>query len=186
MPGTVDDFIQRFGSQQTMDDREAAHVFDRFASDHPDDRDFDNQEMYSASTEYLGKLPETEFQQAARNAYASASPSQQQGLVGSIMRALQGRGVDQSSLAGILGQGNSIPSRLDPDQYARLSNYARQRHPDAMQEVVREQPWFMKAMGNPVVMGVLGMVASRMISNRTRPPAAQRATRPGGLLGKLF
>ena len=184
MAGTVDDFIKRFGGQQTMDDREAAQVFDRFASTDPNDRDFDNQEMYNASTEYLGKLPEPEFEQAARNAYANASPAQQQGLVSSMMRALQGRGVDQSALGGLFGGG--VLRQMDPDQYARVANYTRQRHPDAMQEVVREQPWFMKAMGNPVVMGVLGMVASRMISNRMRPPTPQRSSRPGGLLGKLF
>ena len=55
---------------------------------------------------------------------------------------------------------------MSPDQYAHLANFARRNHPEAMQEVVREQPWFVKAMGNPVVMGALGMVASRMIRNR--------------------
>jgi hypothetical protein len=176
MPGNVDDFMKRFGSSQTMDDREAAHFYDRFASDHPDDRDFDQHEMSSGATEYLGKLPENEFQQAAQNAYASASPVQQQGLVGSMMRALQNRG-GGGGLAGLFGGG--VPSQMTPDQYARAASYVRQRHPDAMQEVVREQPWMVKAMGNPIVMGALGMVASRMIKNRMSPPTQRR----GGLFG---
>jgi hypothetical protein len=175
MSGTVDDFIQRFGGQSTMDDREAAQYFDRFASDHPQDRDFDNHAMYSGATEYLGRLPEPEFHQAAEQAYSSASPVQQQGLVGSLMRALQGRGVDAGGLGGLFG--GRVPERLDSRQYAQLANYARQRHPDAMQDVVREQPWLVKAMGNPVLMGALGMVASRMIRNRASPPSQPRAGR---------
>src|SRR5687768_10739086 len=159
MPGTVDDFIKRFGSQQTMDDREASQYYDRFASEHPDDRDFDNQEMYSGATEYLGKLPEPDFQQAAQKAYASASPTQQQGLMASLMRALQNRGGGGGGLAGLFG--GNVPSQMSPDQYARAAGYVRQRHPEAMQDVVREQPWLMKAMGNPILMGALGMVASR-------------------------
>jgi hypothetical protein len=177
MPGTVDDFIQRFGSQQTMDDREAAQYYDRFASDHPNDREFDNQTMYSGATEYLGKLPDHEFQQAAQNAYASATPTQQQGLMGSLMRALQNRGAGTGALAGLFGGG--VPSQMSPDQYARAASYVRQRHPEAMEDVVREQPWLVKAMGNPILMGALGMVASRMIRGRMSPPQQRR----GGLFG---
>jgi hypothetical protein len=176
---TVDDFIQRFSGNKTMDDREAASFLDRFASNDPNDRDFDNDTLYSSTTEYLGELPEPEFQQAAQNAYASAPPEQQQGLVGTLMRALQSRGVSPNSLGGLFGHSGNPPSHLDPTQYAQLANFARRQHPDAMREVVREQPWFVKAMGNPVVMGALGMVASRMIRNRTRPPTQQR----GGLFG---
>src|SRR4051812_48065728 len=110
MPGTVDDFIQRFGGQNTMDEREAAQHFDRFASHHPDDRDYDNHAMYSGASEYLGKSPENEFQQASQNAYAQATPDQQQGLVGSLMRALAGRGT-AGGLASLFG-GGSVPSRL--------------------------------------------------------------------------
>ena len=92
MAGTVDDFIKRFGGQDTMDDREASQYLERFASTRPEDRDFDNDTMYSGATEYLGKLPENEFQQAAQNAYATATPAQQQGLMGSLMRAPEPRG----------------------------------------------------------------------------------------------
>jgi hypothetical protein len=184
---TVDDFIKRFGGQQTMDDREAAQFLDRFASADPNDRDFDNQAMYSGATEYLGKLPDNEFQNATQNAYASASPVQQQGLVGSLLRALQGRGESTNNLGSLLGQtGGGLPAQLNPQQYAQLANYTRQRHPDALQDVVKEQPWLVKAMGNPILMGTLGMVASRMIKNRTSPPSQQRRTGGGGILGKLF
>lgn len=176
---TVDDFIKRFGGQQTMDDREASQFLDRFASDDPNDRDFDNNEMYSGASEYLGKLPESDFQQAAQNAYASASPAQQQGLVGSLMNAVQGRGGALGALAGLFG--GQVPSQMSPDQYARAANLVRQQDPEAMKSVVREQPWFVKAMGNPVVMGALGVVASRMMKGRMSPPTPKRG---GGFFGR--
>jgi hypothetical protein len=31
---------------------------------------------------------------------------------------------------------------------------------------VRSQPWFVKAMGNPIVMGALGMIAAKMLGRR--------------------
>jgi hypothetical protein len=52
---------------------------------------------------------------------------------------------------------------MGPDAYARVANYARQQHPDVMEEQVRSQPWFVKAMGNPIVMGALGVIASKML-----------------------
>lgn len=189
MPATVDDFIQRFGNKESMDDQDASHYLDRFASTAPQDSEFDHHALSSASAEYLGRLPEPEFQQAAQNAYASASPVQQQGLMGSLSRALQGRGVDLSS---IFGQGNGASRQMTPDQYAQAANYARQQHPEALKEVVREQPWLIKAMGNPIVMGALGMVASRMIKNHSQSSQAasidqgQPAHSSGGLLGRLF
>jgi hypothetical protein len=34
------------------------------------------------------------------------------------------------------------------------------------EEQVRAQPWFVKAMGNPIVMGALGMFAAKMLGRR--------------------
>lgn len=191
MPGTVDDFIQRFSGSKTMDDQQASHYVDRFVSSDPQDQEYDQRELASGASEYLGKLPDNEFQQAAQGAYANASPTQQQGLMGSLMNALQGRGANLgglAGLAGLLGKGRSNTTHVDPSQYAQLANLARQQHPEAMQEVVRENPWFIKAMGNPVVMGALGMVASRMIKKRTQqtPRSSSSSNREEGLLGKLF
>jgi len=44
-----------------------------------------------------------------------------------------------------------------------VANYARRQHPDVMEEQVRSQPWFVKAMGNPMVMGALGVIASKLL-----------------------
>ena len=162
MPGTVDDFMRRFGGG-AIDDREAEHYYDRFASTHPDDHEFDTDAMAQSTIEYLGQLPDEHFEQAAHSAFAQAPPAQRQGWLSSLLGALQGRGVDLGGLQSQLGLPSLNPNHMRPDEYARIANYARQQHPDVMEEQVRSQPWFVKAMGNPIVMGALGVIASKML-----------------------
>ena len=45
-------------------------------------------------------------------------------------------------------------------------NYTRSEHPEVLQKTVEEKPWFVKAMGNPVIMGVLAMAATKLISGQ--------------------
>ena len=168
-----------------MDEQEAAHVIDRFASDHPDDQQFDVNHMANGATEYLGKLPPQQFQQAAQQAYASAPANQQQSLASTLLSALQGRGVSSSFLGSLLGQ-PSVPSQISSNQYAQLADYARQQHPEAMQQVVRDQPWFLKAMGHPVLMGALAMVASKMMRSRMQQGASSANSKADGLLRRLL
>ncbi|HKQ39187.1 MAG TPA: hypothetical protein VJ063_14010 [Verrucomicrobiae bacterium] len=162
MPGTVNDFMERFAGAGSMDDREASHYYDRFASTHPDDRDFDNNTMSEGATQYLGQLPDHEFERAASTAFSRTPPQQQRGLLGTLLGGLQNRGVDLGSL----GVGSSDPNAMGPNEYARLASYARRNHPDLIRDQVREQPGLLKAMGNPIVMGALGMVAAHMMRKR--------------------
>jgi hypothetical protein len=54
---------------------------------------------------------------------------------------------------------------MNADDYARVAGYACREHPDAMQEIFREQPEFIKALGTPIVNGALGMTATRMLKH---------------------
>ena len=100
---------------------------------------------------------------AAHQAFTQAPPAQRQGLLGSVLSALQGRGVDLGGLQNQLGLPSLSPTQMGPEEYARIANYARRQHPDVMEEQVRSQPWFVKAMGNPIVMGALGVIASKLL-----------------------
>ena len=170
MPGTVDDFMSRFGGNQTVDDREAAQYHDRFVSTKPDDRDFDNQTYHQSATEYLGKLPDDEFNQAARGAVAQAPPQERQGLLRGLLGALSGgaSGGGLGGLASMLGLGSTDPNKMSEEDAARVMNYARREQPAALQKVVEEKPWFVKAMGNPVVLGALTMAAAKLLQNQRR------------------
>ena len=165
MPGTVDDFMNRFGGSGTIDDSEAQQLHDRFVSTNPDDSAFDNQTYHQSATEYLGKLPDDQFQDAARNAYNQAAPQDRQGLLGGLLGAL---GASQGDLASKLGLASSDPSKMSADDAARLMNYARTEQPETLKKTVEEKPWFLKAMGNPVIMGVLAVAAAKMIGSQKR------------------
>lgn len=166
MPGTVNDFIQRFSGAGSIDDREASQYYDRFASTHANDREFDNDTMYQGATEYLGQLPDQQFAHAATSAFVQAPPDQRRSLFSSLLGALQGRGEDPRGIQQRLGLSNLNPDSIAPDDYARLASYARRNHPEAIRDHVREQPGLLKAMGNPILMGALGMVAAHMMRKR--------------------
>lgn len=178
MAGNVDDFMRRFGGEGTLDDREAAKYHDRFVSTHDDDRDFDNKTYHEGATEYLGKLPDNEFRTAARNAVSQAPPQEREGLLGAILGALGGSTAGGggaaaglgglSGLAKILGLGSTDPRQMDDDDAAKLMDYARKERPEVLRQTVEEKPWFVKAMGNPIVMGVLTMAAAKLLRNRQR------------------
>jgi hypothetical protein len=165
---SVDDFIQRFGGAATMDDREAEQYYDRFASRDERDRDYDNDALYDGATQHLGRLPEDQFQQVTQQAYNHAPPQQRAGLVQTLLGALQGRGMNPGSLGSQIGVGSLDPNSMSGNDFARLANFTRRNHPDVMRETVQQQPWLVKAMGNPILMGALGLVAANMIRKRTR------------------
>ena len=196
MPGTVDDFMKRFGGGGTLDDREAQQYHDRFVSTDENDRDFDNQTYQEGATEYLGKLPDDQFQQAARNAVAQAPPQEREDLLGGLLGALgslggarggAGAGSQSGGLGGVgdllgglagagglagiakmLGLGSTDPKQMSEDDAAKLMNYARKQNPEVLRQAVQEKPWFVKAMGNPIVMGALTVAAAKMLNNMKR------------------
>ncbi len=174
MPGTVDDFMQRFGGGGTMDESEAAQYHDRFVSNHPNDRAFDNNTYHEATTQYLGKLPDDQFREAARNAVTQMPQEQRAGLLGTLMGALGGAGGAGAGpgglgvLAKMLGLGSTDPNQMSPDDAAKVMNYARKEQPQVLQQTVAEKPWFIKAMGNPLVIGALTMAAAKLLSGPRR------------------
>ncbi|MCA1602743.1 MAG: hypothetical protein LC776_14285 [Acidobacteria bacterium] len=178
MTGNVDDFMRRFGGEGTLDDREAAKYHDRFVSTHDEDRDFDNKTYHEGATEYLGKLPDNEFRSAARNAVSQAPPQEREGLLGGILEALGGSTAERggaaaglgglSGIAKMLGLGSTDPRQMDDDDAAKVMDYTRKERPQVLRQTVEEKPWFVKAMGNPIVMGALTVVATKLLSNRRR------------------
>ncbi len=184
--------MNRFGGGGTVDDRDAQHYHDRFVSTHENDRDFDNQTYHEGAAEYLGKLPDDQFRRAAQTAVAQAPAQEREGLLGGLLSALGGGGGIGSGggmggtggmggalgglagagglggLAKMLGLGSTDPKRMSEDDAAKLMNYARKENPQALRQTVQEKPWFLKAMGNPIVMGALTMAAAKMLSSRRR------------------
>jgi hypothetical protein len=169
MSETVDDFMQRFGGAGAVDDQKASRYFDRFASTRDEDRDFENQALYDGAVQHLGRLDDDEFTRASAQAYQQAPPEARTGLLQTILRGIQGKGMDLGSLSRQAGLGTTNPQQMSAEEYAHLANYTRRAHPEVMQQAVKEQPWFVKAMGNPIVMGALTLAAANMLRKRTQP-----------------
>jgi len=168
MINTIDDFMKRFGSQGTVDDQEAVELHDLFVSTRPEHSQFDNRTYQHAATEYLGKLPDDQFRDAARNAVAQVPQQERQDLLGALLGAMQGGGAGAGSLGGIarmLGLSSTDPNKMTQDDATRVIDYARKENPDALRQTVQEKPWFVKAMGNPVVMGALTLAAAKLLTN---------------------
>src|SRR4051812_45985064 len=121
MPGTVDDFMQRFGGGGTMDGNQAAQYHDRFVSNDPNDSGFDNSTYHHAATQYLGKLPDDQFHQTAHNAVRQMPQQDRAGLLGTLMGALGGSaGGGLGGLANQLGLGSTDPNQMTPDDAAKV------------------------------------------------------------------
>jgi hypothetical protein len=166
MSSTLQDFVKAFTGPSGTGSQDASQYMDRFASDRPEDQEFDNNEFHSGASEYLRQMPENQFHSAATTAFNQAPPQQRHGLLSGLMGALSGRGLNIGSIANQLGLGSTNLQEMGATDYARLANYARLNHPQVMQDHVQSQPWLVKAMGNPVVMGALGIVASRILRRR--------------------
>ena len=166
MINTIDDFMKRFGSEGTVDDQEAAQLHDLFVSTNPEHSQFDNRTYQHAATEYLGKLPDDQFQDAARNAVTQVPPQQRQDLLGGLLGAMQGGSAGGlGGIARMLGLSSTDPNKMTEDDATRVIDYARKENPDAQRQTVQEKPWFVKAMGNPVVMGALTLAAAKLLTN---------------------
>ena len=188
MAGNLEDFINSFTGGGAANPQAAEQFHDRFVSTDENDRDFDNQAYHQGAADYLEKLPDDQFQDAARNAVSQVPLQQREDLLGTLMGALAGgsggamggRGGMTDMLGGLagaggiaglakmLGLGTTDPRNMSGDDAAKVMDYARKQNPEALRQAVQEKPWFVKAMGNPVVMGALTMAATRLLSNRRR------------------
>ena len=169
MINTVDEFVKSITTGEPIDDQSATQLHDRFVSTRPEDRRFDNRAYRDAATEYLGQLPDEQFRNAARNAVTQVPAQQRQDLIGGLLGALQGGNTDRlSNIAATLGLSSIKPNQMTADDATRVMDYARKENPDAIRQTVQEKPWFVKALGNPIVLGTLTVAAAKLLGNQKR------------------
>ena len=155
---SVEDFMSRFSSPDThVAPDEANQQFDRYAqSGHPD--------FQQAAGSFLSQIDPSHFTQAAQN----LDPNQRAGFAGSLLGALQGMGINLGSIGQMIGLSSTDPRQMQADDIARLAGYAQQHAPGALQQTAREQPFLLKAMGNPFVQGALAIMAARYLGRQGR------------------
>src|SRR5262245_66264645 len=122
MINTVDDFMKRFGSQGTVNDEEAGQLHDLFVSNRPEHSQFDNRTYQNAAAEYLGKLPDDQFQNAARSAVAQVPQQERQDLLGGLLGALPGGSAGGlGGIASMIVLSLSAPTQINEAQSTRCS-----------------------------------------------------------------
>ena len=185
-PNTLEDFMKLFGGSTAVDEQQAAHYHDRFMSTRPEDNEFDNNAYHEAAAQHLATLPDDQFHDAAKNAVATVPPQRRricsEVFVRTRRRPRFGRSAGRhgrrwcecprrglGGIAKMLGLTSTDPRQMSNDDAAKVINYARTEHPEVMQQTVAEKPWFMKAMGNPIVMGALAVAAAKLLNNTRRP-----------------
>ena len=183
MPSTIEELLKLVGGGPTGNEQQAAQYHERFVSTRPEDSEFDNSAYHESVAEHLQTLPDDQFQKAAKNALAETPPQERQDLLGGLLGALGGTGAlggvisglggnasggggGLSGIARMLGLGSTDPSQMSNDDAAKVLNYARTEHPELIRQTVAEKPWFVKALGNPVVMGALTLAAAKLLSSR--------------------
>lgn len=55
---------------------------------------------------------------------------------------------------------------MSEDDATRVMNYTRKERPELIRHALGEKPWFVKALGNPALMGALTLAAVRLFSNQ--------------------
>lgn len=155
---SVQDFMTRFSDADTyVAPDEASQHFDRLAQGgHP--------EFQQAAGSYLSQMDPDQFAHAAQN----LDPNQRAGFASGLLGALQNAGINLGGIGQMLGLSSTNPQQMGPQDIARLAGYAQQNAPGALQQTAREQPFLLKALGNPMVQGALAIMAARYLAKRNR------------------
>jgi hypothetical protein len=110
------------------------------------------------------KLTPEQTQPQFRRAAENMQPQERAEVAQDFLRGLEERGLAPSWLQRMLGLGSADPDRASPEDVARLSEYARQNHPEVFRRVVADKPFFVRWMDKPLVAALVGVIAGKLIN----------------------
>jgi hypothetical protein len=161
---SVADFMNRFSDPNTYVPPEEANThFENLLQRRPP-------EFERATGTILSQMDENHL----RNAASRMDGSTRAGFAGKLLKSLLtggavgggglAGGLDLGKLAQMIGLRNTDPSQMDEDDLGRLTTYAQRNNPAALQNAAREEPGFIKALGNPMVAGALAVMGAALLS----------------------
>jgi hypothetical protein len=106
------------------------------------------------------EVTEPQFLNAARK----MQPHERAEVAQDYFEGLKERGLTPSWLQRMLGLGSADPGRASPEDVARLSEYARQNHPEVFRRVVADKPFFVRWMDKPLVAALVGVIAGKLMN----------------------
>lgn len=103
---------------------------------------------------------EPQFMRAAEG----MQPHERAEIAQDLFDGLNERGLSPSWLKRMLGLGTTDGSNADPRDVVKLSEYARQNHPEVFRRVVADKPFFIRWLDKPLVAALVGVIAGKLIN----------------------
>jgi len=153
-------FEQLAKGSQRDDDADRFEHFENFSAGAP------RTDVEQGVGEALGpeKLTPEETQPQFLRAAQKMQPHERAEVAQDFLEGLKDRGLAPSWLQRMLGLGSADPTQSSPDDVARLSEYARQNHPEVFRRVVADKPFFIRWMDKPLVAGLVGVIAGKLMN----------------------
>ena len=144
------------------DDRSHHDHFENFASDAPrEDVEAGVGQAFHPET-----LPAAQVEPEFRAAASKIEPNERAAITQDLMDQLKSRGLAPSWLQKLLGLGTTDPSQASADDVAKLAEYSRQNHPEVFQKVMADKPFLVRWMSKPLVAGLVGIIAGKLLSRQ--------------------
>lgn len=112
-------------------------------------------------------IPPTQLEPELQGAIAQIKPNERDDVARAFFKHLSERGLSDRQLEQQLGLSTHNPNRMTADDVSKLASFTYHSHPDIFRDVLADQPSLMKFLGNPIVAGILGIVAAKWL-NRHR------------------
>lgn len=109
-------------------------------------------------------LSSEEVEPQFRRAAEKMKPEERAEIAKDLVDSLQDRGLSSSWLKRMLGLQSDDPSSATPADVARLSEYARQNHPEVFQRVIADKPFFVRWLDKPLVAALVGVIAGKLLN----------------------
>lgn len=127
-------------------------------------RDQRNQ-LFSRSLNHES-IPPQQLEPELRKAINQIQPNERDDVARELFKNLGKRGLNDRQLEQQLGLSTHNPNRMSADDVTRLASFTYHNHPDIFREVLADKPALLKFFSNPIVAGILGIVAAKWLSDR--------------------
>ncbi|MBX6313299.1 MAG: hypothetical protein IRY99_10360 [Isosphaeraceae bacterium] len=99
-----------------------------------------------------------------RTAAEKMQPHERSEIFQDLLDELQQRELAPSWLQRMLGLKSADARQATPDDVARLTEYARQNHPEVFKRVMADKPFLVRWLDKPLVAALVGIIAGKLIN----------------------
>jgi hypothetical protein len=110
------------------------------------------------------RMPSDQIEPQLRRAAEKLKPQERSEYMQDLLDELHQRGLAPTWLQEMLGLSSSDPRRADADDVAKLSEYARQNHPEAFKKVMADKPFLVRWLDKPLVAALVGVIAGKLLN----------------------